>query len=147
MRTGSYIIANGFLALIGACATTPIVEPAESAAFREMVMDYQLFIVPLCDGETARAYEAQNARRDADFVESLRRTPLEADYREAVAAFADLERGRIRHCSGPPTPPGVTPPTEEEKAAEKARSTAAHFRLGDEKFADLVKLRNIILSD
>jgi hypothetical protein len=102
---------------------------------------YQLFITPLCDGESVMAYNRARAERDADFYRSIARTPLEAAYQRAAKAFSELEARTVRHCFGPMPPFQVASEAKDPKV-EREAALASHFRGGDEAFAALVSIRD-----
>ena len=114
----------------------------DRAEFRELVDDYQLFVVPHCTPDVVAEYDRMNGARDATFVRSLKGTPLLSDYRKAVANRARRDKGTIYECSlYPPPPPGVViSPADIERTRRENRDR--HFTEGDKQFARMVALRD-----
>ncbi len=77
----------------------------ERAAFRQAVDTYQIFVVAHCAPEEVRAYVTARAKRDRAFVRSLRKTDLQADYKQAVADRAERDSRTVYECIGPLPPP------------------------------------------
>ena len=111
-------------------------------AFREAVQRYQIFIVPHCAPEDVNTYVQARASRDRAFIQSLERTTLMADYRQAIAEQAERDSRTFYECAGPPPPPGSAPPDPVQLHLQHQKSLAAHFQEGDRQFETMVQLRD-----
>lgn len=129
----------------------PTMSAETRAAFREAVEDYQMFVVPHCAPEVVQGYVAARANRDRAFLQSLRRTELYADYKQAVADRAAKDAGTVYECSlappPPPPPPGMVPaqpsPVETERSQHEV--LIEHSAQGDRQFETMVRLRDALL--
>lgn len=124
--------------------------PSARAQFREAVEDYQMAVVPHCTPDLVEAYVAARADRDRAFVQSLRNTPLAADYRQAVADRAKKDRSTVYECMGPPPPPPpppgwVPPPSVPSQPVVEKDPQADHFAAGDRDFEEMVQLRDALI--
>jgi hypothetical protein len=118
----------------------------DRAEFRELVDDYQLFVVPHCAPDIVAEYDKVNAPRDAAFVRSLKGTPLLSDYRKAVAGRARRDKNTIYECGlYPPPPPGVVLP-KVDLETRRSEDRAKHFAEGDKQFARIVALRDKLVA-
>ena len=118
------------------------------AAFRKAVEDYQIFVVPHCAPDEVRAYVTAREDRDRTFMRSLRKTDLEADYRQAVTERANKDRQTVYECFGPPPPPlppGAEPSTGSSAEPPHRDTTAEHFAAGDRQFAVMVRMRDELI--
>jgi len=127
-----------------------LLDPKEREAFRKAVEQYQMFVVPHCAPEEVRAYVAARADRDMSFVRSLRKTELEADYKQAVADRAAKDLGTVYECLWPPPPPPPpgTPLSEiipMQAAPRHPDTTAEHFSAGDQQFETMAQIRNALI--
>ncbi|MEH3104206.1 MAG: hypothetical protein PGN12_09905 [Sphingomonas phyllosphaerae] len=151
MRRGWGALA-GLLLATTAQAAAP--DKADRQAFYDMVDRYQMFVVPHCEPEIITAYRAQNAARDAAFVQSLQGTKLAGVYRRAVADREKHDRKTVYDCQ-PTTAPRAAPTgrtaaqrrrAEREAArlvaAEAKRDRTEIFTEGDRIFAEMVALRD-----
>jgi len=118
----------------------------DRAEFRELVEEYQLYVVPHCSPDIVAEYDKARASRDVAFVRSLKGTPLLADYRKAVAYRARQDKHTIYECTlYPPPPPGVVLPKVDPEA-ERGENRDKHFVQGDKQFASLVALRDQLVA-
>lgn len=118
------------------------------AAFREAVTRYQGFVVPHCAPSDVEAYVTARAERDHLFVESLRRTKLSDDYKNAVADQAKQDANTRFECMQPPPPPPPPPGTTTSRSlppGEPENSRAKHFAAGDRQFETMIRVRDAAL--
>ncbi|WP_159872695.1 hypothetical protein [Novosphingobium sp. 9U] len=133
-------------------AARPAMNPETRAAFREAVEDYQMFVVPHCAPEVVQSYVLARANRDRAFLQSLRRTELYADYKQAVADGAAKDARTIYECSlppppPPPAPPGMVPapPSPVKTELSQQGMLIEHSAQGDRQFETMVRLRDALL--
>ena len=142
----------------GGSATASTLSASERASFIARVKDYRGFVVPICAPELTRPYVSFARSRDLDFIRSLRGSELEALYRTAVREKAESDAQTFFHCDGPPPPPapgtnGLQPDPrrsaivrEQERLGRLAADMPRFFDAGDAAFAQLIALRDEILS-
>ncbi|WP_028965557.1 hypothetical protein [Sphingomonas phyllosphaerae] len=142
----------GLLLATTAAAQSP--DKADRQTFYDLVDRYQMFVVPHCDAATIDAYRAQNAARDAAFVQSLQGTKLASVYARAVADRQKHDRKTVYDCQPTatprPAPTGRTVAQRRRAEREAARQVAAEakrdrteiFTEGDRIFAEMVALRD-----
>ena len=150
------MISNPPIAVIGLLLTQEVAAQhfptqEEQAAFQEAVDEYQIFVVPHCAPDEARAYITARFERDRAFIQSLRKTALEADYRQAVADRAEGDQRTVYECMGPllspPSPLGTpsSPVVTSQAQPQRSDTLAEHFAAADSQFATLVRLRNSLV--
>lgn len=143
------------LAAVGVLLSQPVAAQhsltlEERSAFRHAVDEYQIFVVPHCAPDEVRAYVAARADRDRAFVQSLRKTALEGDYKQAVADRAEQDSHTLYECMGPPPPPPpppgtASPPTPARTEPQHQDTLAEHFAAGDRQFSAIVQLRDVLI--
>ena len=151
------MISNPPIAVIGLLLAQQVAaqhcpSQKERAASREAVDEYQIFVVPHCAPDEVSAYVTARFERDRAFIQSLRKTVLEADYKQAVADRAERDQRAVYECRRPPLsppPPLGTPawPVVTSQAQpQRSDRSAEHFAAADSQFATLVRLRNSLVS-
>jgi hypothetical protein len=150
-----HVLAACAAALLATAAGAAAPDKADRKAFYDLVDRYQMFVVPHCEPEVINAYRAQNATRDAAFVQSLQGSKLADVYARAVADREKHDRKTVYDCQRTTPAPAVAPPqrtaTQRRRAErEAARLVAAEakrdrteiFTEGDRIFAEMVALRD-----